>query len=78
MTADECDIYVTRATKDLERLPELSPEDQQKHLRAWVRQVKLSPETIEADLYLPALVGQVRTDHSAWLPGEDSNLRPDD
>ena len=78
LTADECEVYVTRAIKDLEQLGDLSFEDQQKHLRAWVRQVRLRPEVIEADLYLPALVGQVCTDRSMWLPGEDSNLRPDD
>jgi hypothetical protein len=51
LTADECEVYVTRAIADLERLPELGYEDQQKHLRAWVRQVRLSPEVIETDLY---------------------------
>jgi hypothetical protein len=78
MTETECDVLMAAAAESLHDLERQPYETQQKHLRAWVRQVRLSPEAIEADPYSPALVGQVCTERSTWLPGEDSNLRPDD
>lgn len=73
VTETECEALLAATIDDAAKLSEMTWEDQQRHLRSWVKQVRVTSENLEVDLFIPSTRSQVRTDGLKWLPRLDSN-----
>jgi site-specific DNA recombinase len=73
VTEKESELLLAATLDDAAKLSEMSWEEQQRHLRSWVKQVRVTADHLDADLFVPTLRSQVRTVGPKWLPRLDSN-----
>jgi hypothetical protein len=75
VTEKESELLLAATLDDAAKLSEMSWEEQQRHLRSWVKQVRVTADHLDADLFVPTLRSQVRTVGPKWLPRLDSNQK---